>query len=38
VCEGDGALVVTIDGVLVAEIVADFAEESNEPDLFFESV
>ena len=38
VCEGDCALVVAMDDVLVADVVADFFEKAVEPDKLFEGV
>ena len=38
VCKCDGALVIAVDDVLVVDIVADFSEEAEEPDLLLESV
>ena len=38
VCEGDGALIVAVDGVLIADVVSDFFEEAVEPDELLESV
>src|SRR5271170_1530752 len=34
----DGTLVVTIDDILIADIVADFSEEAVEPDLLLDGV
>ena len=36
--EGNGALIVAIDGVLIIDVVADFFEEAVEPDELLESV
>ena len=36
VCKCDGALVVAVDDVLIADVVADFFEEAEEPDLLLE--
>ena len=33
VSEGDSALVVTIDDVLIADVIADFVEKAEEPDV-----
>ena len=38
VCEGNGALIVAVNDILIVHIVADFLEESQDPDLLFESV
>ena len=38
VCKGDSALIVAIDEILIADIVADFFEEAVEPDELLESV
>jgi len=32
VCEGDSALVVAVDEVLMVDVVADFSEKVEEPD------
>jgi len=37
-CKCDGALVVAVDDVLVADVVTDFFEEAQKPDLFLERV
>ena len=37
-CEGNGALAVSVDDVLIAGIIAELLEETVDPDLFFESV
>ena len=34
----DGALIVTVDDVLIVDVVANFFEEAEEPDLLLESV
>src|SRR5579859_6704956 len=36
VCEGDSTLIVTIDDVLIADLISDFSEEAEEPDLLLE--
>src|SRR5579859_374655 len=38
VCEGDCALIVAINDVLIADAVTDFAEKAEEPDLLLECV
>src|SRR5579859_491898 len=38
VCEGDSTLIVTVDGILVADVVADFFEEAVEPDEVLEGM
>src|SRR5579859_6791305 len=38
VCEGDGALIVAIDDVLITNVVAGFFEKAEEPDLLLECV
>ena len=38
VSKGDSALVVAVDDVLAVNIVADFVEEGEEPDLLLEGV
>src|SRR5579859_2721688 len=38
VCEGDCALIVAVDDVLIADVVADFSEKAEEPDLLLECV
>jgi len=38
VCEGDSALVVAVDEILVVDVVADFSEKAEEPDLLLEGV
>src|SRR5579859_6663358 len=38
VCEGHSTLIVTVDGILVADVVADFFEEAVKPDLLLECV
>ena len=40
VCKGDGSLIVTVDGVLFADVfsVANFFHEAWDPDLFLQGV
>ena len=36
--KGDGALVVTVDDVLIVDVIADFFEKVEEPDLLLEGM
>src|SRR5271154_4514037 len=38
VCEGDSALVVAVDEILIIDVVADLSEKAEEPDLLLEGV
>ena len=38
VCECDGALIVGVDDVLIADVVADFFEKAEEPDLLLKGM
>ena len=38
VCEGDSALIVAVDDILVADVGDDFLEEAVEPDELLESM
>src|SRR5579859_2145317 len=38
VCEGDCALIVAVNDILIADVVSDFSEEAEEPDLLLECV
>src|SRR5579859_6212753 len=35
-CEGDCALIVAVNDVLIADVVTDFSEKAEEPDLLLE--